>query len=844
MKIIYIKLTNFNSIYAAKGLYEFELSFENVDKPIIQIYGKNRCGKTILMHQLHPFSSINLNGDERNDLSLIISGEVGIKNIVYDVNGEVYNITHTYTPTKNSHSVSSSLIHNGKELNPSGGVTVFNNLIEKIMGINKYIFQFVINGTQLTSFSNMSTSQRKQLLNKAMGIDIYDKINKLATEDYRYTNKLISSLNNTKEYILSPYGSYDNLHNLLNDKMKIRDELTQNINITKSKLDSLSGKISVIKQQNVHQEMTDVANQISMYDNTIKSIGNFDENRFDKLIDEQVLLSNKLSELRNKRLMIMKDVDILFQKKTEIENNKRINQQTLNDYDNMISLSEELKRNISDIHINIAVSSSSNYLCSMMSLAQTINSIGKEILTCLNGKHLKLFTEMIINNVDVSAFLIKEGNVLMDSDKERSVISRIRSLINSIDGTYIDEDCPFIDRCIYKRTRDTLDTYFKTYQSTDASMFTQYDIEQFDHAYKNIQIIARMINNVDISEELTSLFSIESMMLNLCNNKYCIDINDSQTLIEEAGKIEQRNRYITQLSNVEKQISDMKQIIDNIRGSDDINVPASLQTQIDAYQSQISDIDAEINKLSSNLNVNEQNRHLLSQIKNINIKELRARYDKLNKLAMTLASSEAEYTRLNNEYVDMSNQLIIVSNEYDVLQHANAQYLNTVDEINKHLLSDNKYKIIAESTSSTKGKPVFEMREKMSEVLMITNRLLGVMYGGEIEMLPSTINETAFDLPFRSGCNTSPDIRYGSQSESTLLSLALSLALASSLTQYNIPLIDEVDAYLDGMMRDDYILMIQEIMSIFKMEQLFIISHNISYGQYEHIVYTQDISNK
>ena len=140
MKIIYIKLTNFSSIYAAKGLYEFELSFENVDKPIIQIYGKNRCGKTILMHQLHPFSSINLNGDERNDLSLIISGEVGIKNIVYDVNGEVYNITHTYTPTKNSHSVSSSLIHNGKELNPSGGVTVFNNLIEKIMGINKYIF--------------------------------------------------------------------------------------------------------------------------------------------------------------------------------------------------------------------------------------------------------------------------------------------------------------------------------------------------------------------------------------------------------------------------------------------------------------------------------------------------------------------------------------------------------------------------------------------------------------------------------------------------------------------------------------------------------------------------------
>lgn len=843
MKIIYIKLINFSAIYAAKGLYEFELSFENIDKPIIQIYGKNRCGKTILMHQLHPFSSINLNGDERNDLSLIISGEVGIKNIVYEMNGEVYSITHTYTPTKNGHSVSSSLVHDNKELNPSGGVTVFNNLIEKIMGINKYIFQFVINGTQLTSFSNMNTSQRKQLLNKAMGIDIYDKINKLATEDYRYTNKLISSLNNTKEYILSSYGSYDNLNNLLNDKIKIRSELTQTINSTKSKLDSLSGKISVIRQQDVHQEMTDVTNQISIYNNTIKSIGNFDENRFDKLVDEQILLSNTLSELRNKRLMIMKDVDILYAKKTEIENDKRINQQTLYDYDNMISLSNELKQNISNTHINIAVSSSSNYLCSMLALAQTINSIGKEILTCLNGKHLKLFTEMIINNIDVSAFLIKEGNVLMDSDKERSVISRIRSLINSIDGAYIDEDCPFIDRCIYKRTRDTLDTYFKTYQSTDANMFTQYDVEQFDHAYKNIQIIARMMN-VDISEELTSLFSIDNMMLNLCNNKYCIDINVIQTLIEEAGKIEQRNRYISQLSNIEKQISDMKQIIDNIRGSNSINAPDSLQTQINSYQSQISDVDVEINELNSNLSINEQNRHLLSQIKNINIKELRSRYDKLNKLITTLNSSELSYTQLNNGYVNMSNQLIMISNEYDTLQHTNTQYLNTVEEINKYLLSDNKYKIIAESTSSTKGKPVLEIREKMSEVLTTTNRLLNVMYGGEIELLSATINETVFDLPFRSGCNTSPDIRYGSQSESTLLSLALSLALSSSLTHYNIPLIDEVDAYLDGMMRDDYLLMIQEIMSIFKIEQLFLISHNISSGQYEHIVHTQDISNK
>lgn len=840
MRIIHISLSNFVGIYAAMELYDFEVSFDKVDKPIIQIYGPNKCGKTVLIHQLHPFSSINLNGDERNDLSLIIPGMVGVKKIVYDTEGEVYCITHTYSPTKSTHTVSSSIIHDGKELNPSGGVSVFNNLIEKLLGINKYIFQFVINGTQLMSFANRNYTQRKQLMNKAMGIDIYDKINRLATDDYRYINKLITSLNNTKEYLLSSYGSYENLSNLLKDKQSAYDMLTQSISTAKSKLDNLLGTISVIKQQNVSNELLEVNNQISLYENIISSIGSVDDSVYDKLVDEQIVLNNTLSELRNNRLNMMKDVDNLYAKKNEIENNIRVNQNTIADYNNMLSLSEELKNKIAGITIEIAVSSSANYLCNMLNLAQTVNSIGKEIISCLNEKHLKLLTEMVIRGIDVSAFLIKEGNILMDTDKEKSVISRIRSVINSIDGEYIDDDCPFVDRCIYRRTYNTLDTYFKSYQSVTASSFTQYDIEQFNHAYKNIQTIARLINT-EISEELANSFDIETILLNLCNNKYCIDVAYIKMLIEETAKIEMRNRYINQLSNVDKSINDMKEIISNIKGetSDSSN---SLQSQINTLQSQILEFDKSIYEMNNSLSVNENKRHSLSQIKNINIKELRKRYEKLNKLATTLSNSESEYNQLNYDYNVMSNNLVLVTNELETLSHANTQYMNTMIDIEKNLLSDNKYKVIAEATSSTKGKPVIAIRNEMENALLMTNRLLNVMYDGELEMLTPEIDENLFTLPFRSKCNISADIRYGSQSESSLLSLALSLSIASSLSTYNIPLIDEIDAYLDNDMRSGFIMMIQEIMSTLKMEQLFIISHNMLPDQYEHIVHVQNIS--
>ena len=85
MKIVYLKLVNFIGVKAATGLNEIEFKYDQIKQPIIQLYGKNRCGKTVMIQQHHPFSSINLTGDERNDLDLIIPGENGYKNIVYEV---------------------------------------------------------------------------------------------------------------------------------------------------------------------------------------------------------------------------------------------------------------------------------------------------------------------------------------------------------------------------------------------------------------------------------------------------------------------------------------------------------------------------------------------------------------------------------------------------------------------------------------------------------------------------------------------------------------------------------------------------------------------------------------
>lgn len=821
------------------GVKSISFDFSKITKPIIQIYGKNRCGKTVLLQQLHPYSSINLNGDERSDLSLILPKEVGIKEIIYEVNGSVYTITHTYSPTKSGHTISSSLLCDGKELNPSGGVTIFNDLIDRIFGINKYSYQLIINGTNLQSFGTMSITQRKNLMNKAMGIDIYDKIHKLATDDYRYTNKLITSLNNTKEFVLQTYGSYENMCTLHTYKKNEVETLENQLLNMKSELDVLQGKISTIRQQNPHFELNDINQSLVAYKNVVESIGSFDNDTYDKLVQKQIDLNNQISSTKNERSMLLRDLDDLYKQKEDIQTTMMNSKRMSSDYNEMINTKKELEYKISNIQIDEFTSAPSQHFRSMLSQAQSINSLCKDIKTCLNQTLLNMFADMLENNIDISSFLVREGAALMDSEKEKSAISRVRETINSIEGEIHDE-CKHVD-CLYWKTYEVLQTYFKSYQTATGSNLTQYDLEQFEHAHKCVQMIRRMCS-LDMAKEIKSMFQVDRIVRNIASGLYGIDTERITYLMEEAAKVELKQQLTSQLNDVTKSIENMETLLIPTNNMDD--ALSAIDQKIQMVRNEETQLTQQISQFENDLNINTNQRSLVSKIKNVNVTELSIRSKKLEELIRTLDESEMRYNELFSQCSEISTRLSGLKSELKRVEDAHNQYDSTVVEVEKHVLSNKRYNIIAEATSSTKGKPVIAIREKVEDALHLTNRLLDVMYDKEIQMLKPVIDETHFTLPFRSGSNISSDIRYGSQSESTLLSLALSLSLASSLTSYNIPLIDEMDAALDAEMRDSFLMMLQEIMSVLKMEQMFIISHSTQPGAYDHAVHVINISEE
>jgi chromosome segregation ATPase len=602
-------------------------------------------------------------------------------------------------------------------------------------------------------------------------------------------------------------------------------------------MDSLQGKIQALQAQNPTGELAEVERSISEYTRIVSSIGGYDGKQYDRLVDEHIQLTQQIGELKTEHAITLRDLDDLYSKHRDIQTAMIQSSQAKHDYDNLKQIESTLETNIQSIQAT-DIGMSSQFLMSMLSVAQAVNSTCKEISSALKPEQLEFLVEMIQNNIDVSAFLMREGTSLMDSEKEKSVISYIRSMMQNVDGEIPDNDRCSIQNCLYRNTYEAFQTYFNSYQSQSVDKLTRYDLEQLDHAYKNILTIKRLVT-IDMPDNIRPIFSVKTILQNITQHQWGVDVDLLKEMIENAVKVEQRNQYIIQLADVRKSL---ESLADKIIDDSDGDAAEVLKSRIKTLEERRDQIQMDISGLSEQLNQNDQKRLLFSNIQHVDIQSLEKQRERLTATVKSLHDAEQDHNMIYMQYQSTVSQYQQVVSELDVLEKAFDQFVKTSAEIEQNLASDQQYKAIAEATSSTKGMPVITIRDTVDRAIYTTNQLLGVMYDTEIELLHPIIDENNFSLPFRCGMNRSADIRYGSQSESTLLSLALSLSLASSLTPYKIPLCDELDAYLDSSIRDGFILMLESMMEMLGMKQMFLISHNLQKGQFEHIVHTIDIS--
>ena len=132
VQFISIELENFASLKSGMNINRLYIDFTKLTHTITLLVGENGSGKTSVLRCFHPFAYNSGSGDDRDNAELIIEGKDGRKCLVLGYLDDIYEAEHIYARKKDTLSVKSYLRKNGVELNPSGNVTSFKNLIENI----------------------------------------------------------------------------------------------------------------------------------------------------------------------------------------------------------------------------------------------------------------------------------------------------------------------------------------------------------------------------------------------------------------------------------------------------------------------------------------------------------------------------------------------------------------------------------------------------------------------------------------------------------------------------------------------------------------------------------------
>ena len=120
------------------------------------------------------------------------------------------------------------------------------------------------------------------------------------------------------------------------------------------------------------------------------------------------------------------------------------------------------------------------------------------------------------------------------------------------------------------------------------------------------------------------------------------------------------------------------------------------------------------------------------------------------------------------------------------------------------------------------------MQRYLGKIQQLANNLLKLIYNDALQLAKFKVTQDTFEVPYIKNGTLIPDVKYASQSEVALITMALSFALSNKASgSYNILLLDEIEGGLDEINRGAFLTMLYMQMNALNAEQVFIISQNL-----------------
>lgn len=828
MKITYLRLENVAGIYVGSNKGVLEISFEKSKNKIVSISGANGKGKSVLLSSLTPFAYVT-SLDDRSSLPYIRPGKDGYKEIHYVDNEDEYVIKHYYKATRESHTVKSYFSKNGEELNENGNVRSFLQLVEIHFGLTEEMMRLIRLGTNVNSFITLTPAKRKEYIGKLIEeIDMYLKIYKKINEDIRVVKVMLSN-NNTSLYnchISDPIVEEEKLKQLAKGIKKLESE-RDTIIASISKLQALMNANNIDDLRRKQQEAKISLDDLQRTENTIISEG-LQSATIDSLISKRASLSedkiNTQAKINSYRISIDNNLRNIERLESIV---KRVTSN--NDLQSLVNAIENLKQTLSWTTATIREfkprGCNSNDINQILNKLVSFNQIGQMIYT-LGNKPVEVYLQLKREGKSVDKFVTTQ----MKKNLSRVNESDIRNLLSQV---FQDEDIitPNCDTqyaaCPYYRLADTITTIKDKLDEDSLDDETLRYIKVVSNNIDNILNGIDEILRIEIPDILKNGLEEDELLRRLSNKlplfdltgfqEYLTILREYEIYVENVAKLHQYEQQLTMYKNsgIDEHIAEIKEYRDSIEFyKNNIN---TLQATIITIQSNLETVDRQIGLVTK---YNDSKKYK---------KILESTIESTTKLLEPLESAEHEYRELEFKLRQVTGQIQLYREEHREKENKLNEYNRLVKEGKELAKKNTDLNLIQDTVSTKKGIPVIYMKRYLGKIQKLANELLSLIYDGDLQLAKFKVTQETFEVPYIKNGTKIPDVKYASQSEVALVTMALSFALANRASgTYNILLLDEIDAGLDESNRSAFLKMLYTQMNTLHAEQVFIISHNLS----------------
>jgi DNA repair exonuclease SbcCD ATPase subunit len=414
------------------------------------------------------------------------------------------------------------------------------------------------------------------------------------------------------------------------------------------------------------------------------------------------------------------------------------------------------------------------------------------------------------------------------------------------------DNCYFLSKFkeVSKKYIDLADIKIKI---ADVNTNISYLDSKISEDLENMNLIKEWIRSESIidkvrtlSDSNSALFSKLSVYRRLSDFDFILDrISKGRSFNDFKENIQ----ALRNLSNGIIQYKSLKKVYDTLmieRKANQNNVEAlkDLEIKIDRYNSSLESIKQQRDSLKKSTDFSLSIIEKL-QNKEKDLKDLRNRFAEYQTISNQYDQISVELNKINQQFkgsaeilqkiTDLGNQINSLQSELGPINEqkkvVESQILMLDSYQKDYAEYYDKYMIIDKlkkySSPTSGGIQTLFMSLYMGKTLDIANQLLGMLFGGQYQLLEYIINEDEFRIPFASNGFAIDDISSGSTSQICMMGMIINLVLLhQASTTFNVARLDEIDGGLDSANRNIFVDILQKIVSLLNIEQLFIISHS------------------